>query len=150
MFIVAVVAAVVLSAQVAFFRWEDIPWDNLAFPTTSWALWHHRQRFESSRSKLLRSESSRSDHFSGLLQPGVAGGRGGEDVGSADTTTVAGGAKQGAGIGGILRSDSGLGDGKRPGSSRAVFSTPTTNSTHFWCPKRGLHAKDDWNVSADS
>ncbi|CAN0535229.1 unnamed protein product, partial [Scytosiphon promiscuus] len=27
-------------------RWEDIPWDLLAFPTTSWALWHHRIRTE--------------------------------------------------------------------------------------------------------
>lgn len=141
---------IVLSAQVAFFRWEDIPWDSLAFPTTSWALWHHHQRYEQSKSKLLRSESSRPEHFSGLSQSGVSRGQGGESVGGDYSTIVAGDIKQGSGSGGSLRSDFGLGDGRHPGSSGAVFSTPTTNTAHFWCPKRGLHAKDDWTLSADS
>lgn len=142
-----------VSAQVAFFRWEDIPWDSLAFPTTSWALWHHRLRYEylrseSSRTEYSRSEYSRSESFCGLLKPGVAGSRGGEGVGEVDTT--AGETEQGAGRGDGLRSDSGLSDGRRPGSSGAVFSTPTTMSAQFWCPERGLHVKDSWNVSADS
>ena len=141
---------VVSSAQVAFFRWEDIPWDSLAFPTTSWALWHHGQRYEHSRSELLRSESSRSGHFSGLLQSGVSPSQGGESVGADSSSIVAGDIKQGSGGGGSVRSNSGLGGGRCPGSTGAVFSNPATNTAHFWCPKRGLHAKDDWNLSADS
>lgn len=135
-----------LSAQVAFFRWEDVPWDSLAFPTTSWALWHHHQRSESFRYEFLRSESvgsesPRSEHKSEPLQAELAGSPG-EDV--------AGGTEQETGRRDNLRSDSGLGDGARSGSSRAVFSAPTTISAQFWCPKRGLHIKDDWNISADS
>jgi len=31
------------SAEVALFRWEDIPWTELAFPTVVWALAHFHQ-----------------------------------------------------------------------------------------------------------
>jgi ADP-ribose pyrophosphatase YjhB (NUDIX family) len=31
------------SQEVALFHWHEIPWDDLAFPTVSWALHHHRQ-----------------------------------------------------------------------------------------------------------
>jgi ADP-ribose pyrophosphatase YjhB (NUDIX family) len=31
------------SAEVALFAWDDIPWDNLAFPTVVWALAHFHQ-----------------------------------------------------------------------------------------------------------
>lgn len=30
------------SQAVALFRWEEIPWDSLAFPTVQWALQHER------------------------------------------------------------------------------------------------------------
>ena len=30
------------SLDVGLFRWADIPWDNIAFPTVHWALHHHR------------------------------------------------------------------------------------------------------------
>jgi ADP-ribose pyrophosphatase YjhB (NUDIX family) len=31
------------SAEVGLFRWEEIPWDELAFPSVRWALHHHRE-----------------------------------------------------------------------------------------------------------
>lgn len=31
-----------------------------------------------------------------------------------------------------------------------VFSTPTKDMSLFWCPKRGLHVKEDWRVAVDS
>jgi ADP-ribose pyrophosphatase YjhB (NUDIX family) len=30
------------SQEVALYRWEEIPWDRLAFPSVGWALQHHR------------------------------------------------------------------------------------------------------------
>jgi ADP-ribose pyrophosphatase YjhB (NUDIX family) len=32
------------SLEVGLFGWEEIPWDELAFPTVHWALHHHRER----------------------------------------------------------------------------------------------------------
>ena len=32
------------SMEVRLFRWHDIPWDELAFPSVRWALRHHRER----------------------------------------------------------------------------------------------------------
>ncbi|WP_207455297.1 NUDIX hydrolase [Azospirillum sp. SYSU D00513] len=32
------------SEEVALFRWEEIPWEELAFPTVRWALREHRDR----------------------------------------------------------------------------------------------------------
>ena len=34
------------SAEVALFAWDDIPWDNLAFPSVYWALQHYRETKE--------------------------------------------------------------------------------------------------------
>lgn len=31
------------SAEVAFYEWNDIPWDEIAFPSAYWALHHYRQ-----------------------------------------------------------------------------------------------------------
>jgi ADP-ribose pyrophosphatase YjhB (NUDIX family) len=31
------------SLEVALFRWDEIPWDMLAFPSVKWALDHHRE-----------------------------------------------------------------------------------------------------------
>ena len=31
------------SQEVGLFRWEEIPWDDLAFPTVRWALLQHRE-----------------------------------------------------------------------------------------------------------
>jgi ADP-ribose pyrophosphatase YjhB (NUDIX family) len=31
------------SREVALFAWDDIPWDDLAFPSVRWALTHHRE-----------------------------------------------------------------------------------------------------------
>lgn len=30
------------SVEVGFFRWDEIPWDELAFPSVHWALHHYR------------------------------------------------------------------------------------------------------------
>jgi ADP-ribose pyrophosphatase YjhB (NUDIX family) len=30
------------SEEVALFRWEDIPWNDLAYPNVAWSLVHHR------------------------------------------------------------------------------------------------------------
>jgi len=32
------------SREVAFYAWQDIPWDELAFPSVQWALDDHRER----------------------------------------------------------------------------------------------------------
>lgn len=37
------VAAGEESQEVALFRWEDIPWQEIAFPSVHWALDHHRE-----------------------------------------------------------------------------------------------------------
>lgn len=37
------VAAGPESAEVGLFRWEQIPWDDLAFPSVRWALNHYRE-----------------------------------------------------------------------------------------------------------
>jgi ADP-ribose pyrophosphatase YjhB (NUDIX family) len=31
------------SLEVALFRWDEIPWDNIAFPSVRWALHHDRE-----------------------------------------------------------------------------------------------------------
>tara|TARA_B100001939_G_scaffold244296_1_gene211707 strand:+ start:3065 stop:3631 length:567 start_codon:yes stop_codon:yes gene_type:complete len=31
------------SEEVALFRWEEIPWDDIAFPSVHWALHHYRE-----------------------------------------------------------------------------------------------------------
>ena len=31
------------SLDVALFDWQDVPWDELAFPSVHWALRHHRE-----------------------------------------------------------------------------------------------------------
>ena len=31
------------SAEVAFYAWDDIPWDEIAFPSAHWALHHYRR-----------------------------------------------------------------------------------------------------------
>ena len=31
------------SAEVGLFQWEEIPWDDMAFPSARWALWHWRE-----------------------------------------------------------------------------------------------------------
>jgi ADP-ribose pyrophosphatase YjhB (NUDIX family) len=30
------------SEEVALFRWDEIPWDDLAYPNVAWSLQHHR------------------------------------------------------------------------------------------------------------
>lgn len=37
------VAAGPESLEVGLFRWEEVPWDDLAFPSVRWALHHHRE-----------------------------------------------------------------------------------------------------------
>lgn len=37
------ISAGIESLEVSFFRWEDIPWDHIAFPTVHWALHAWRQ-----------------------------------------------------------------------------------------------------------
>jgi hypothetical protein len=36
------VAAGPESQEVGLFRWDEIPWDDLAFPSVRWALHHYR------------------------------------------------------------------------------------------------------------
>lgn len=110
-------------AQVAFFRWEDVPWDTLAFPTTSWALWHHRQ-------VTVRTEQ-----------------REGGDCGTPSLGDVRDETREGV----ALRRHERLSDGGGVRvSTGAVFSAPAANMACFWCPERGLHLKDGWNSYADS
>lgn len=37
------ISAGVESLEVGLFRWDDIPWAELAFPSVKWALEHHRE-----------------------------------------------------------------------------------------------------------
>lgn len=37
------VSAGIESLEVMLCRWEDLPWDDLAFPSVTWALHHHRE-----------------------------------------------------------------------------------------------------------
>jgi hypothetical protein len=37
------IAAGVESLEVGLFAWDDIPWDEIAFPTVRWALDHFRE-----------------------------------------------------------------------------------------------------------
>src|SRR5262249_39156889 len=37
------IAAAPEREEVGLFRWEEIPWDDLAFPTVRWALHHYRE-----------------------------------------------------------------------------------------------------------
>lgn len=136
--------------QVAFFRWEDIPWDNLAFPTTSWALWHHRLRHNSLRREIWRSESNPS----GRQFTGQDNRRDGGAIGSIRAnynSGIIGGdpGAEGEGVPSSQRSGGGNG-GERLESGGPVFSTPTRKGGLFWCPRRGLHLKDGWNLSTDS
>ena len=39
----AAVAAGEESLEVRLFAWDEIPWDDLAFPTVRWALGHYRE-----------------------------------------------------------------------------------------------------------
>jgi ADP-ribose pyrophosphatase YjhB (NUDIX family) len=41
--VTAEVAAGPESEAVGLFRWDEIPWDELAFPSVRWALHHHRE-----------------------------------------------------------------------------------------------------------
>lgn len=106
--------------QVSFVRWEDIPWDNLAFPTTSWALWHHRQRVQGTK-----SVSS--------VRPPVQ-----SLFGNEHCTGVGRGSEEPTGHEGDFL------------SPETVFTAPGDDHTLFWCPHRGLHRKGDWKLSTDS
>lgn len=135
-------------------RWEDIPWDELAFPTTSWALWHQRLRNEAA------ARSLNGPAFE-TIPLGAAKGVQGLDPGRGALA----GAKakvvedpHAVGVGNTLLPQTGAGDARRVRrlglgvsvSEGTVFSTPSTNSSLFWCPDRGLHLKDGWKVSTDS
>lgn len=106
--------------KVSFVRWEDIPWDNLAFPTTSWALWHHRQRVQGTK-----SVSS--------VRPPVQ-----SLFGNEHCTGVGRGSEEPTGHEGDFL------------SPETVFTAPGDDHTLFWCPHRGLHRKGDWKLSTDS
>ncbi|MGH6961711.1 MAG: NUDIX hydrolase, partial [Dongiaceae bacterium] len=34
------------SAEVGLFHWDDIPWDDIAFPSVRWALAHYREALD--------------------------------------------------------------------------------------------------------
>lgn len=128
--------------------WEEIPWDSLAFPTTSWALWHHR----------LRTEAAGAQASIGGAGPGSP--RRGRDHPGGDVVELGGGLGAGRAEGGAEGGRSGgLGPGPGAGAGAgagsalsygAVFSTPSSNRSMFWSPEKGLHLKDGWNVSTDS
>ncbi|CAN0181220.1 unnamed protein product [Ectocarpus sp. 6 AP-2014] len=134
-------------------RWEDIPWDTLAFPTTSWALWHHRLRVEEAATRSIIGSSSGAPLGTGEgTRRGFSGG----------DTAVSAGAKA------VVDDDRVVGtrtDHSEPGVSDTmgtgvgvafgaiagtVFSVPSVNSSLFWRPDVGLHQKEGWNVSTDS
>lgn len=132
--------------QVIAVRWEEIPWESLAFPTTSWALWHHRLRAEEAAAQTSFGEST----APGGRRGGEPGVNSVELEGSVLAERVGGGAggrSRGGGSGGA---GLGLGSGLGLVSHGAVFSTPSSNSSVFWSPNKGLHLKDGWNVSTDS
>lgn len=143
-----------INPQVILVRWEDIPWDDLAFPTTSWALWHQRLRNEAAATWVNRSASE--------LPLGTI-----EDVQGLDPRRGALAATKGGvveethavGIGDASLPQAGAADARRAGfglglglgvSEGTVFSTPSTNSSLFWCPDRGLHLMAGWKVSTGS
>lgn len=141
-----------MNPQVISVRWEDIPWEDLAFPTTSWALWHQR----------LRNEAA-AKTFNGPafgIPLGVTEGVQGLDLGRGPSAGVKARVVEEphtVGIGNASLPQTGAGDARRGRlgvgvgvSEGTVFSTPATNSSLFWCPDRGLHLKAGWNFSADS
>ncbi len=44
------------SQEVALFAWPDIPWDDLAFPSVTWALQRHRENGEAAVHKAQHEE----------------------------------------------------------------------------------------------
>ncbi len=146
--------------------WEDIPWDSLAFPTTSWALWHHRLRAETAAAAAPATTALNAS-VSAKPPSGATDGDGdgdgdvasGHEKGGGTTIGVGAGTEEGrvaAISGGGVPADaagstggSGLGSGLRV-SDGPVFSTPASSSSVFWSPGRGLHLKDGWNISTDS
>lgn len=141
-----------MKPQLISVRWEDIPWDELAFPTTSWALWHQRLRNEAAAKSGNEFASSlplatmEDVHELGRRRGAAAGKKKGvaeeiHAVGIGDASLPQADAADAPRVG------LGLGLGVSEGT---VFSTPSTNSSLFWCPDRGLHLKTDWNVSTDS
>lgn len=51
------------SREVGLFRWDEIPWDELAFPSVHWALDHFRQTAD----QIVFAPCVRSDHGEGGL-----------------------------------------------------------------------------------
>ncbi|CAM9139923.1 unnamed protein product [Ascophyllum nodosum] len=118
--------------EVALFRWEDIPWDRLAFPTTSWALWHHyRKRELASQGDCLGSPTPETTQTT--------------QTPSATGTSSNVGPEQGFIKGGNDLACS----TERLDSGGPVFSAPTGNRSLFWCPARGLHLKQGWKPFVD-
>ncbi|CAM9801826.1 unnamed protein product, partial [Hapterophycus canaliculatus] len=117
--------------EVMLVRWEDIPWDDLAFPTTSWALWHHRIRTEEAAASSRNSSAEGSPMAADPLKGGVASEK--EGHASRAQAVARGVSREGLWV-----------------PQGTVYSSPSENSSLFWCPDRGLHTKRSWNVSVDS
>lgn len=130
--------------QVIAVRWEEIPWERLAFPTTSWALWHHRLRTEAASQASLGGPAPGDPCRSRVPIANSAEREGGV---AAERVEGGAGGSRGGGGGGL---GFGVGTGLGLASRGAVFSTPSANSSMFWSPEKGLHLKDGWNVSTDS
>ncbi|CAM9796202.1 unnamed protein product, partial [Ectocarpus sp. 12 AP-2014] len=138
--------------QVISVRWEDIPWDTLAFPTTSWALWHHRLRVEEAAKMSTISSSSGAPLDTGEgRRRGFSGGDTVSAVAKAvvDDDFVVGTRTDHSkpGVSDTMGTGVGVAFGAIAGT---VFSVPSVNSSLFWRPAEGLHQKEGWNVSTDS
>ncbi|CAM9265347.1 unnamed protein product [Ectocarpus sp. 4 AP-2014] len=125
-------------------RWEDIPWDTLAFPTTSWALWHHRLRVEEVATRSTIGSSDRKRGFSGgdTAVSAVAKAVVDDDLVVGTRTD-----HSEPGVSDTMGTGVGVAFGAIAGT---VFSVPSVNSSLFWRPDLGLHQKEGWNVSTDS
>ncbi|CAB1101663.1 unnamed protein product [Ectocarpus sp. CCAP 1310/34] len=134
-------------------RWEDIPWDTLAFPTTSWALWHHRLRVEEAATRSTIGSSSGAPLGTG--EGRKRGFSGGDTAISAvakavgDDDRVVGTKTDHCepGVSDTIGTGVGVAFGAIAGT---VFSVPSVNSSLFWRPDVGLHQKEGWNASTDS
>lgn len=128
------------NAQVIAVPWEEIPWDGLAFPTTSWALWHHRLKAEAAAAAQASLGGPAPSRARSTREPGAksVGLKGGAAPGRI-VVAAAGESGKGSGVGSGLEVSQGM-----------VFSTPSSTSSMFWSPDKGLHLKSGWKASTDS
>ncbi len=58
------------SQAVGLFKWEEIPWSEIAFPTVHWALHHHRELGDT---KNFAPRTNPADHPEGITENHIGG-----------------------------------------------------------------------------